>query len=117
MSEKAKLNAWVGEVADLCAPKRIHWCDGSDTEHRELLRRMVDSGTARRLDAATTRAIESLDADALEPESACGRAPARGLLVAARHHRLSVETVDLRNSGDTAGDRRRVVGYGAYVFC
>ncbi|HXV37706.1 MAG TPA: AmmeMemoRadiSam system protein B [Myxococcota bacterium] len=76
----------------------------------------LDYETARRLDAATTRAIEALDADGLEPESACGRAPARGLLVAARHHHLSVETVDLRSSGDTAGDRRRVVGYGAYVF-
>ncbi|HXV37820.1 MAG TPA: phosphoenolpyruvate carboxykinase (GTP) [Myxococcota bacterium] len=52
MSENAKLNAWVGEVADLCAPKRIHWCDGSDAEHRELLRRMLESGTARQLDPA-----------------------------------------------------------------
>ncbi|HXV35902.1 MAG TPA: AmmeMemoRadiSam system protein B, partial [Myxococcota bacterium] len=77
----------------------------------------LDYETARRLDAATTRAIESLDVDGLEPESACGRVPARGLLVAARRHQLSVETVDLRSSGDTAGDRRRVVGYGAYVFC
>ena len=42
--------------------------------------------------------------------------PARGLLVAARRHGLSVETVDLRNSGDTAGPRPEVVGYGAYVF-
>ncbi len=75
-----------------------------------------DYETARRLDAATTRAIEALDAHALEPESACGRAPARGLLAAAKRHGLSVETVDLRSSGDTAGDKRRVVGYGSYVF-
>jgi AmmeMemoRadiSam system protein B len=75
-----------------------------------------DYETARRLDAATTRAIEALDAAALGPESACGRIPTRGLLVAAKRHRLSVETVDLRNSGDTAGDKRRVVGYGSYVF-
>jgi len=75
-----------------------------------------DYESARRLDAATTRAIEALDADALDPESACGRIPARGLLVAARRHGLSVETVDLRSSGDTAGDKRRVVGYGSYVF-
>jgi len=75
-----------------------------------------DYETARRLDAATSRAIEALDAGALGPESACGRVPARGLLVAAKRHRLSVETVDLRNSGDTAGDKQRVVGYGSYVF-
>jgi AmmeMemoRadiSam system protein B len=75
-----------------------------------------DYETARRLDAATTRAIEALDANALEPESACGRVPARGLLAAAKHHGLSVETVDLRSSGDTAGDKQRVVGYGSYVF-
>jgi AmmeMemoRadiSam system protein B len=75
-----------------------------------------DYETARRLDAATTRAIEDLDAAALDPESACGRSPARGLLVAAKRHALSVETVDLRSSGDTAGDKRRVVGYGSYVF-
>jgi len=76
-----------------------------------------DYETARRLDTATTRAIEALDADGLGPESACGRVPARGLLVAARRHQLSAETVDLRNSGDTAGDKQRVVGYGSYVFC
>jgi len=75
-----------------------------------------DYEAARRLDAATTRAIEALDAAGLGPESACGRVPTRGLLVAAKRHRLSVETVDLRNSGDTAGDKRRVVGYGSYVF-
>ena len=72
--------------------------------------------TARRLDTATTRAIEALDASGLGSESACGRVPARGLLVAAKRHKLSVETVDLRNSGDTAGNKGRVVGYGSYVF-
>ncbi len=76
-----------------------------------------DYESARQLDAATTRAIEALDPEALDPESACGRVPARGLLVAAKRHGLSVETVDLRSSGDTAGDKRRVVGYGSYVFC
>jgi len=39
-----------------------------------------------------------------------------GLLLAAREHGLQPQTVDLRNSGDTAGDKSRVVGYGAYVF-
>ncbi len=75
-----------------------------------------DYETARNLDAATTRAIESLDPHGLDSESACGRAPARGLLVAAKQHGLTVETVDLRSSGDTAGNKSEVVGYGAYVF-
>jgi hypothetical protein len=42
--------------------------------------------------------------------------PVRGLLVAARRRRLAPRTLDLRSSGDTAGDRRRVVGYGAWAF-
>jgi AmmeMemoRadiSam system protein B len=72
--------------------------------------------TARKRDAATSRAIEALDPDGLDAESACGRVPARGLLLAARRHSLAVETVDLRNSGDTAGNKGEVVGYGSYVF-
>jgi hypothetical protein len=39
-----------------------------------------------------------------------------GLLLAAKKHGLKARTIDLRNSGDTAGSRDRVVGYGAYVF-
>jgi AmmeMemoRadiSam system protein B len=72
--------------------------------------------TAREMDAATTRAIESLDPAGLDSESACGRIPIRGMLVAARQHGLSPATLDLRNSGDTAGPRDQVVGYGAWVF-
>ena len=75
-----------------------------------------DYETARRLDTTTSRAIEALDPEGLDRESAWGRVPARGLLVAAKRHGLSVETVDLRNSGDTAGKKSEVVGYGAYVF-
>jgi AmmeMemoRadiSam system protein B len=75
-----------------------------------------DYATARRLDEATTRAIEALDADGLDEESACGRVPVRGLLALARRRGLAARTLDLRNSGDTAGPRDRVVGYGAYEF-
>jgi hypothetical protein len=38
------------------------------------------------------------------------------MLTAADRHHLDIELVDLRNSGDTAGDRSRVVGYGAFAF-
>ncbi len=75
-----------------------------------------DYETARRLDARATRAIEELRPEGLDEESACGRVPARGLLVAARRHGLRARTLDLRSSGDTAGPRHEVVGYGSYVF-
>lgn len=71
---------------------------------------------ARRIDRITSDAIERLDPDAIEFEQACGRLPVQGLLVEAAKHRLKATTVDLRNSGDTAGEKRQVVGYGAYVF-
>ncbi|MDX1648217.1 MAG: AmmeMemoRadiSam system protein B [Myxococcota bacterium] len=72
--------------------------------------------TARRVDARTARAIEQLDAEGLDEDSACGRIPIRGLLVAARRHGLAPRIVDLRSSGDTAGPRSEVVGYGGWLF-
>ncbi|CAK0775190.1 MEMO1 family protein CCP3SC5AM1_v1_990008 [Gammaproteobacteria bacterium] len=75
-----------------------------------------DYETARQLDAATSRAIEGLMPDAIYHEHACGRNPVNGLLTVARRLRISPRTIDLRNSGDTAGSRNRVVGYGAYTF-
>ncbi len=75
-----------------------------------------DYDTARKLDQATSRAIEALDPTRLSYESACGRIPVAGLLLAARKHGLKARTVDLRNSGDTAGPKDQVVGYGAYAF-
>ena len=71
---------------------------------------------ARKMDQEATIAIESLNPDALSYHHACGRTPVSGLLLAARRHRLKVETLDLRSSGDTAGTRDRVVGYGAYAL-
>jgi len=75
-----------------------------------------DYTTASRLDRATANAIEELRAGDLGRESACGRNAVRGLLEAAAHHGLAAETVDLRNSGDTAGGHDEVVGYGAFLF-
>ncbi len=75
-----------------------------------------DYETARRLDSATSHAIEALRPQDIHYEDACGRNPVNGLLYAAKKHYLQAETVDLRNSGDTAGPRDQVVGYGAYVF-
>ena len=75
-----------------------------------------DFQTAQRLDRATAKAIEALKPGGIGEERACGRMPIRGLLEAARRHGLRARTVDLRNSGDTAGPHDRVVGYGAFVF-
>jgi AmmeMemoRadiSam system protein B len=76
----------------------------------------LDYESARRLDAETSRAIVELRPEALDPERACGCIPVQGLLLAARAHGLGVGVVDLRSSGDTAGPRDSVVGYGAWVL-
>ena len=68
------------------------------------------------LDAVTAHAIEALQPEALGRNQACGRLPIAGLLLRARARGMSVATLDVRNSGDTAGPRGRVVGYGAWVF-
>lgn len=71
--------------------------------------------TAQQIDKQTCTAIarlQSLDSH----EQACGATPVNGLLLAARHHHLTPHLLDLRNSGDTAGDRARVVGYAAFAF-
>ena len=75
-----------------------------------------DYESARRIDEATSRAIEALRYEDIQYEEACGRDPINGLLYAARNRGLHASTLDLRNSGDTAGNRDRVVGYGAYAF-
>lgn len=67
-------------------------------------------------DRSTTAHIEQMQGDAIGPYDACGAYPIRGLLKTARRHGWRVRTLDLRNSGDTSGDRSRVVGYGAYEF-
>lgn len=70
---------------------------------------------ARMIDHATSSAICSLALESIGPEQACGCMPVRGLLQLARQRRLRISELDLRNSGDTAGPRDRVVGYGAYA--
>jgi AmmeMemoRadiSam system protein B len=72
---------------------------------------------AQAQDRRTAAAIEGADPEAIRDGDACGAAALRGLLSAARGHHLSVERLDLRNSGDTAGGRHRVVGYGAFAVC
>jgi len=52
----------------------------------------------------------------LSHEQACGGIPINGFLLAAKRHQLQPQLLDLRNSGDTAGDKNRVVGYAAFAF-
>ncbi|MDZ7652957.1 MAG: AmmeMemoRadiSam system protein B [Burkholderiaceae bacterium] len=66
-------------------------------------------------DRATVNAMLALEST-LDPTQACGAAPVNGLLAFARRRRLRPELLDLRNSGDTAGDRGRVVGYAALAL-
>jgi AmmeMemoRadiSam system protein B len=82
----------------------------SDLSHYE------DYATAKEHDAATSQAIEKLHPETIDYHDACGRSPINGLLLVAKKLGLTVTPYDLRNSGDTAGDRDRVVGYGAYGF-
>ena len=70
---------------------------------------------AQALDRATAQRILSLDAG-LTPHEACGATAINGALLAARRHGLAPRLLDLRNSGDTGGDRGRVVGYVAMAF-
>lgn len=70
---------------------------------------------ARRIDQATAHSVLALSAT-LRTEQACGATPLNGLLLAARKRGLQPELIDLRNSGDTAGDKSRVVGYASFAF-
>lgn len=84
---------------------------------------VVSSDLSHYLDYASARSGDAYTADrilGLEPvlnhQQACGATPVNGLLLAARRHHLVGKLLDLRNSGDTAGDKSRVVGYGAFAF-
>lgn len=80
------------------------------------LSHFLTQASATAHDAQTTRIIEELDADAVLSADACGRHPIAGLLLQARRRGMTMRTVDVRTSADTAGDPSRVVGYGSYLF-
>ena len=101
------------EVADVLGPL---WDDGTLVVVSSDLSHYLDYETAVAVDRRTADAIVALDAAAVGDRDACGSRPIRGLLVAAREREMAARLLDLRNSGDTAGDRSRVVGYGAFAF-
>ena len=71
--------------------------------------------TAQLVDSETVQNILSLQGP-LNHEQACGGTPVNGLMLAAKQHHLQPHLLDLRNSGDTAGDKNRVVGYASFAF-
>jgi AmmeMemoRadiSam system protein B len=75
----------------------------------------LDYRTAQRTDRTTCDAILQLRSD-VDHDHACGATPVSGLTLAARRKGLRPELLDLRNSGDTAGDKSRVVGYASFAF-
>jgi hypothetical protein len=79
------------------------------------LSHFLDYAQACEIDQATARIIETRSGP-LDHHQACGATPINGLLEIARRRDLQVRVLDLRNSGDTAGGRDRVVGYGAFGF-
>ena len=97
-------------IAQLWGGLETRFVISSDLSHYH------DYATAWEMDWATSRAIEELRPEDISESQACGRIPIRGLLRAALQHGLHACTVDLRNSGDTAGPRHQVVGYGAFVL-
>jgi MEMO1 family protein len=99
----ATLASWLGQPRTLIVVS-------SDLSH------YLDYDAARRLDRQTAAAIEGLAPQNIGPDQACGRLPIQGLLHLAGEAGLKARTLDLRNSGDTAGPRDRVVGYGAFIL-
>ena len=82
----------------------------------EETRIVVSSDLSHFLDYETADDIVELKTP-IEPRQACGAVAINGLLSLAGEARtLRARLLDLRNSGDTAGDRERVVGYGAFSF-
>ncbi len=76
----------------------------------------LDYESARKIDQFTTQAIISLDKHDIDPYRACGCVGIRGFLAYARQQQFQGKVISLCNSGDTAGKKDSVVGYGAYLF-
>ena len=100
----------VALIIETVLGKRTLLVVSSDLSH------YLDYATAERRDLATAGTIERLDYTTLGPNDACGFSALNGALCAASRCGWTVTRLDLRNSGDTSGKKRRVVGYGAWAF-
>ena len=74
-----------------------------------------DYATAKKIDAGTAQSMQNLAAGQVDHEQACGATGVNALLALVADKGLACTTLDLRNSGDTAGPKNRVVGYGAFA--
>ena len=106
----ADLPGDVAAVVTLCAAlPRTLVVVSTDLSH------YLDYSSAIAQDARTIRSIVHRRPDSIGTSDACGRYPLRGLLTAAGAQQWTVQLLDARNSGDTAGDHDRVVGYAAFA--
>ncbi len=80
------------------------------------LSHFLDYSSAQKRDSATAAAITDMRWDAIGTEDACGHTAIQSAMIAARRRGWACNRLALANSGDTAGPRRRVVGYGAFVL-
>ncbi len=100
----------VAEVMETLDDGQTLFIVSSDLSHYEPYEQ------ARMHDSLTAKRIETLDYTHIGPHDACGVRPLSGLLYEARKRGWHPVLLDFRNSGDTAGDKSRVVGYGAWAF-
>jgi AmmeMemoRadiSam system protein B len=100
----------VAAVIDAVLDERTLLVVSTDLSH------YLDYTSAQTRDLTTAENIERFAFDRLGPYDACGFAALNGALRAAKDRRWRIERLDLRNSGDTSGDRGSVVGYGAWAL-
>lgn len=101
--------AVAARLKSLVSPKTL-FVASSDLSH------YYPYDEAKKLDQFTVEAIVRLDVEALGSAQACGHSPILALVYLARALGWKAQLLDYRNSGDTAGDRSRVVGYAAIAF-
>jgi len=100
----------VSSLIDFLAKRDVLIIVSSDMSH------FMDYSSAKHLDQQTSDKIINKEYEQLHGNDACGLFPLRGLLKWAKERSLTITNVDLRNSGDTAGSKDQVVGYGSYLI-
>lgn len=98
-------------INDLWGKDETLFIVSSDLSH------FLEYHAAKKFDQETSNAITNLNTKKLSYNSACGRTAIQGLIEVAKDKNLTITELDLRNSGDTAGDKISVVGYGSYHVC